>query len=261
MRCWVPSVKEPARTAVVFLIWRYSLHWSRQSSLTWINPALHRWHSSNVTIIFLFKTFSSSNLKKTNACWSWEGANVKINLSKPALFIWSKCLDGRKGSLYIIRFSLCSIHVFTIASWMLKQFIDLENVYHLLGICVCLSFFKWHLFGGFLSALVVTVMFYCSLQQPVCSCHKIKRRTSLATGWKSAGNNAMLMFNWRPVGKHIINNREELWGSIQRLVAQVNNNKGKYKNKLFNEWWNNQNGNKRLKSMFNQQDGHVLFKS
>lgn len=142
IRCWVPSVKEPARTAVVFLIWRYSLHRSRQSSLAWINPALHRWHPSNsVSILFLFKTSCSNNLKRTNACWSWEGGNGKINLSEPALFIWSKCLDGRKGSLYIIRFSLCYIHVFTISSWMLKQFIDLENVLSSSGYLFLFCFF------------------------------------------------------------------------------------------------------------------------
>lgn len=54
---------------------------------------------------------------------------------------------------------------------MLKQFIDLKNVLSSSGFVVFffvvlfLSLFpSWHLLGGFLSALVVTVMFYCSLQ-------------------------------------------------------------------------------------------------
>lgn len=53
------------------------------------------------------------------------------------------CLDGWKGSLYIIQFSLCYVHVFTISSWMLKHFIDLKNVFSPLIIFWGFLFFFW----------------------------------------------------------------------------------------------------------------------
>lgn len=63
-------------------------------------------------------------------------------------------------------------------------------------------FVCWHLLGFFffLSASVVTLMLYCTLQLSVCSSQK-RRRTSLATGWKSAGNSAILNFKLETCGK------------------------------------------------------------
>lgn len=134
--------------------------------LAWISQALHRWVSSSSNVIlFSFKTSCENNLKRTNACWSWERDMTwaKINLFKPGLLIWSKCHDGWQGSIYIIRLSLCYIHVFTISSWMLKQFIDLKNVLTSSRLYVC--FFEVGTCLAFFSVgLVVTVMFYCSLQ-------------------------------------------------------------------------------------------------
>ena len=166
----------------------------------------------------LFKTSCESNLKTFNACWSWENGNgQKINLSEPALYIWSKCLDGWKGSVYIIRFSLCYLHVFTISSWMLKQFIDLKNVLTSSGL---LFFF----FGvGTCLAISVSLGSHCNiiLQPTVASLFLPKwRRTSLATWWKSADKQCHFDFQIGDLWENTTNKGEILLrGSMTNHIS------------------------------------------
>lgn len=121
--------------------------------------------------------------------------------------------------LYIIRLSLCYIHVFTISSWMLKQFIDLKRVFSSSRLSLLLDFFFFSFWVGTCLAVCCQPWWslLCSVAAKVASLF-LPEQDEADDRMEECRRQCRVDFNWRPVGKHETKQREV---SLVRSIKHV----------------------------------------